>query len=160
PATTKSGAPFPHRPLLLVVATGVVVITLVAQGTTLAPLVRRLGVSGDPRQQMAQRERARYALATAALSRLDDLAATSEASGDVVDRLRGELQDRIDSARHTLSAEPGVSTRGPSYDELRRRLLDAEADELARLRSGGEIGADVFRDLQRLLDLEAARLRG
>ena len=50
PTTTRAGAPFPHRSMLLVVATGVVVVTLVVQGTTLAPLVRRLGVtttSGD-----------------------------------------------------------------------------------------------------------------
>jgi Na+/H+ antiporter len=45
PATVDSGAPFPHRALLLVVATAAVVITLVVQGTTLQPLIRRLGVS-------------------------------------------------------------------------------------------------------------------
>ena len=43
PLTTDSGAAFPHRPLLLVVATGAVVVSLVVQGTTLHPLVRRLG---------------------------------------------------------------------------------------------------------------------
>lgn len=44
PAHTDSGQPFPHRPMLLVAVTAVVVITLVIQGTTLAPLVRRLGL--------------------------------------------------------------------------------------------------------------------
>ena len=48
---------------------------------------------------------------------------------------------------------------GTAYDELRRRLIDVQVDELARLRAAGEIGTEVFRDLQRALDLEAARLR-
>lgn len=159
PVTTDRGTPFPHRPLLLVVASGVVVITLVVQGTTLEPLVRRLGVTGEPGREAAQRERARYALATAALARLDELAATSAPTDDVVDRLRDELQARIDRARHALGAEPGTPPSGPAYDAMRRRLLDAEADELARLRSAGEVDVEVFRDLQRSLDLEATRLR-
>jgi CPA1 family monovalent cation:H+ antiporter len=38
----------PHRALLVAVATAVVVVTLVVQGTTLAPLVRRVGLAGRP----------------------------------------------------------------------------------------------------------------
>jgi CPA1 family monovalent cation:H+ antiporter len=47
PLVTDSGEAFPHRPLLLVVATAAVVVTLVVQGTTLGPLVNRLGVVED-----------------------------------------------------------------------------------------------------------------
>jgi CPA1 family monovalent cation:H+ antiporter len=49
PATVDSGSAFPHRALLLVVATAVVVVTLVVQGTTLRPLVTRLGVVDNER---------------------------------------------------------------------------------------------------------------
>ena len=160
PARTHDGAPFPHRPLLLVVATAAVVITLVAQGTTLEPLVRRLGVVGDPHQASAQRDRARYALATTALARLDELAGSTEAPGAVVDRLRDELQLQVDRIRHGMGERDHEMAPREAYDALRRRLLDVEADELARLRSAGEISAEVFRDMQRQLDLEAARLRG
>jgi NhaP-type Na+/H+ or K+/H+ antiporter len=45
PESTNAGRPFPHRPLLVVVALAVVVVTLVVQGTTLRPLVHRLGVT-------------------------------------------------------------------------------------------------------------------
>jgi monovalent cation/hydrogen antiporter len=38
----------PHRALLVAVATAVVVVTLVVQGTTLAPLARRMGLVDDP----------------------------------------------------------------------------------------------------------------
>lgn len=43
PATVDSGAAFPHRELLLVLATTCTAITLVVQGLTLGPLVRRAG---------------------------------------------------------------------------------------------------------------------
>jgi CPA1 family monovalent cation:H+ antiporter len=49
PATVDSGGAFPQRALLLVVATAVVVVTLVVQGTTLRPLVTRLGVVDNER---------------------------------------------------------------------------------------------------------------
>jgi CPA1 family monovalent cation:H+ antiporter len=156
PLTTDAGRPFPHRPLLLVVATGAVVITLVAQGTTLEPLVRRLGVVGDPQRVAAEHDHARRALAAAALARLDDLAGATQAPRPVVDRVRDELRQRVDT--DSAGDDDGGWT-ARSYDALRRRLLTVEADELARLRVAGEISVEVFRDIQHRLDLDAARLR-
>jgi CPA1 family monovalent cation:H+ antiporter len=46
-------ADMPHRPLLVAVATAVVVVTLVVQGTTLAPLVRRVGLADSAREDPA-----------------------------------------------------------------------------------------------------------
>ncbi len=48
PVSLDGGMPFPHRPLLLVLATTCTAITLVVQGLTVGPLVRRtkLGHSG------------------------------------------------------------------------------------------------------------------
>lgn len=45
PVATHNGLPFPHRALLLVVATTCTAITLVVQGMTLRPLVQRSGLS-------------------------------------------------------------------------------------------------------------------
>src|SRR3954452_12978588 len=47
PQTVTNGGPFPHRDEVVLVALLVVVVTLVAQGLTLAPLIRRLGVASD-----------------------------------------------------------------------------------------------------------------
>jgi hypothetical protein len=62
--------------------------------------------------------------------------------------------------RARLRQETPSSSGDGSYRLLRRRLVDAEARELSRLRAAGEINAEVFRELQRQLDLEAARLQG
>jgi monovalent cation/hydrogen antiporter len=157
PLTTDAGDPFPHRPLLLVVATAAVITTLVVQGTTLQPLVTRLGVLGDPRAAARQRDRARYAMAVAALDEVERVGASVEASDDQIDSARTELEARAERARGRLD-RPEVVRDGATQRLLRRRLIDVEAEELVRLRSAGEIGADVFRELQHQLDLEAARL--
>jgi CPA1 family monovalent cation:H+ antiporter len=154
PTTTDSGGPFPHRSLLLVVATGVVVITLVVQGTTLAPLVRRLDVATRPDDIAAELLRARHALGIAALDHLDALAETSGAPAAVVDRLRAELQRQVESSRqHLDESAPPPADATP----LRAGILDVQAAELARLRLSGDISADTFRQVQRQLDMDHAR---
>ncbi|HEY1002079.1 MAG TPA: Na+/H+ antiporter, partial [Streptosporangiaceae bacterium] len=73
PLTSASGAPLPQRDLILVLATAVIVISLVVQGLTLEPLVRLAGIA---RQDGGRHEEtmARLRLAEAALARLDELA--------------------------------------------------------------------------------------
>ena len=160
PLTIDGGGAFPHRPLLLVVATSVVVATIVVQGTTLRPLVTRLGVVGDERRLADQRDRARHAIAAAGLAHLEEIAAALDAPDQVVDRARDELQRRAEHLRSRMRAsnESSGVVAATSYRDLRLRLVDVESAELQRLRGAGEISAEVFHDLQRQLDLEATRL--
>ena len=156
PATTHSGAAFPHRSMLLVVATGVVVITLVVQGTTLAPLVRRLGVTTSTVDEDAELARASFALAVAGLDHLDAAAESLQAPTPLVERLRTQLQHDAEMTRGRLDASPpGRSHAAP----LRSAILDVQAEELARLRAAGEISAETFRKVQRRLDTEHLHLR-
>lgn len=158
PFGTAAGADFPHRDLLLVVATGTVVVTLVVQGGTLEPLTRRLGVLDDPNAEVAQVARARHAMAAAALGALEDLVDDVDVPQSVVDRVRHDLQERADRYRQRLAGADGYTPTGDSYRWLRRRLLRVEAAELLRLRDAGEISDEVRRRLQRQLDLEDAGL--
>jgi monovalent cation/hydrogen antiporter len=48
PVKTDAGLPFPHRDLLLVLATVCTAATLVVQGMTLRPLVHRTGIARHP----------------------------------------------------------------------------------------------------------------
>ena len=74
PLTAASGTPLPQRDLILVLATAVIVVSLIVQGLTLEPLVRRAGIArtADVRHEQTV---ARLRLAEAALARLDELAA-------------------------------------------------------------------------------------
>ena len=160
PLTSASGAPLPQRDLILVLATAVIVISLVVQGLTLEPLVRLAGIArpGDARHEETI---ARLRLAEAALARLDELAAGNRAADDAIDRARAGLQARIGRTRARIDRNP--EPRVPEPDgltdrDLRRALNAAEHAELARLYDDGTISQPTRQQLQRSLDLEAARL--
>jgi Na+/H+ antiporter len=157
PLTTASGAPLPRRDLILVLAAAVIVVSLVVQGLTLEPLVRRAGIA---RPDAARHEQtvARLRLAEAALARLDELAAGDCAADDVIDRARARLQVRIGHDRARIDGTRALEPDGLTDRELRRELNAAENAELARLYDNGTIGQATRQQLQRGLDLEAARL--
>ena len=157
PLTTASGAPLPRRDLILVLAAAVIVVSLVVQGLTLEPLVRRAGIA---RPDAARHEQtvARLRLAEAALARLDELAAGDCAADDVIDRARARLQVRIGHDRARIDGTRAPEPDGLTDRELRRELNAAENAELARLYDNGTIGQATRQQLQRGLDLESARL--
>ena len=157
PLTSASGAPLPRRDLILVLATAVIVVSLIVQGLTLEPLVRRAGIA---RPDAARHEQtvARLRLAEAALARLDELAAGECAADDVIDRARASLQARLGHTRARIDGTRAPEPDGLTDRELRRDLNAAENAELARLYDNGTISQATRQQLQRGLDLEAARL--
>jgi CPA1 family monovalent cation:H+ antiporter len=162
PGTGASGAPLPQRDLILVLATSVIVVSLVVQGLTLEPLVRLAGIArpGDTRHEETV---ARLRLAEAALARLDELADgasadDASAADDAIDRARASLQARIGRTRARVDGDQAAEPGGLTDRDLRRALNAAEHAELARLYDDGTISQPTRQKLQRGLDLEAARL--
>lgn len=136
----------PGRDLVLVLAIAVIVITLVVQGFTLAPLVRRAGIAVDPRDVDREHTDARARLAEAGLAHLDGL------EPDFVrDQLRRSWQSRLD---RILADEPDAVETSVAYRDLRRELLAVESTELNRLYAAGAITDGTRRRIQRTLDLE------
>ena len=157
PLTSASGGPLPRRDLILVLATAVIVVSLIVQGLTLEPLVRRAGIA-RPADVRHEQTVARLRLAEAALARLDELAAGDCAADDVIDRARASLQARIGHTRARIDGSQAPEQDGLTDRELRRDLNAAENAELARLYDDGTISQATRQQLQRGLDLEAARL--
>jgi monovalent cation/hydrogen antiporter len=159
PLTAANGAPLPRRDLILVLATAVIVVSLVVQGLTLEPLVRRAGIV-RPDDARHEETVARLRLAEAALARLDELAAGECAADDVIDRARATLQARIGHTRARIDGTRAPEPDGLTDRELRRDLNAAENAELGRLYDNGTISQATRQQLQRSLDLEATRLSG
>jgi len=157
PLTTASAAPVPRRDLILVLATAVIVISLIVQGLTLEPLARRARIA-RPAAARHEETVARLRLAEAALARLDELAAGESAADDVIDRARAGLQARIGHTRARIGGTRAPEPDGLGDRELRRDLNAAENAELSRLYDTGTISQATRQRLQRGLDLEAARL--
>lgn len=166
PVTVDSGLPFPQRDLLLVLASTCTAITLVVQGLTLRPVVRRAGVTSDPRVQTYQEALARHAAVAAATSRLEEMRDLEAASPAAVEWLGREFRDRLERAVGVLHAlEQSESDRdaratGSTREEmrsLRRELIAVESARLHELVQAGQISESVRRKVQRLLDLEESR---
>lgn len=158
PLATHGGAPLPHRSLVLVITTGVVVATLVLQGFTLAPVVRWSGIALEPEHTAREETRARAALARAGLSHLEELADLEAAPAVVIDQIRRSLRTRLDaSGDHPETGTPPEGTAA-AYRALRQAVIAAETAELQRLYADNEISDVTRRRLQRALDLEDAGL--
>ncbi|MBV9367614.1 MAG: Na+/H+ antiporter [Solirubrobacterales bacterium] len=150
---------FPDRDLLLLCAYAVVIVTLVGQGLTLAPLLRALGLgtpTGDERQMRAA---ARVAAIDAALRRLEEVGdeephnAVATRMGALYRERRRRAQERLDWVADS-PLDAGDEETIEAFGRLRRALLDAEREELVRWRDGGRITDAGFRRLQRELDHE------
>jgi len=72
PFLTESGAPFPARPVLVAVAFGVILVTLMVQGFTLRPLIKRFALPRGDTLETEER-RARIEAEQAAMKTLDEI---------------------------------------------------------------------------------------
>lgn len=156
PLSTSSGAALPDRDLVLLLTTAVIVLTLVVQGFTLAPLVRRAGIALNVDDVRAEHATARLQLANAVLSHLDHLTDTQAAPDSVIETLRTSWQDRIQQIQEHRDSEPPYTSS--IYRQLRRDLFEVENAELDRLYHDGTISDVTRRRIQRSLDLEHAGL--
>jgi len=156
PLTTSSGAALPDRDLVLLLTTAVIVLTLVVQGFTLAPLVRRAGIALAPGDVHQEHTTARLQLANAGLSHLDHLTETHAAPDAVIEALRTSWRDRIRRIQEHKDSDPPYTAS--IYRQLRRDLIDVENAELDRLYHDGTISDVTRRRIQRSLDLEHAGL--
>ena len=163
PLLTSDGQNFPDRDLLLFCTFAVVLVTLVVQGLTFAPLVRALGLRANQADEARLRNLARIAAAEAGLQRVDELAA--EEHTDVEDHaiagIRTQLGARLTRYRRRLdlleTAEDGEVPMSAQYDaavRLRRSVIEAQRDELLRWRDVGRLPDAGLRTLERELDQE------
>ena len=158
PLTTGSGAPLPQRDLLLVLAVTVIVISLIVQGLTLEPLVRRTAVAQPAASTQQEETAARLRLAEAGITRLDELAASEDVLDVEIDRMRRALNARVRQARARLHQAGDDAQGGRSGRDIHRDVIAAENAELASLYAAGTISAATRQRLQHGLDLELARL--
>lgn len=165
PLTTDSGAPFPDRDLLLFCTFVVVLVTLVGQGLTFAPLVRALGLRADQADQARIRNEARSASVEAALARLAEIAEEEPENADAVESMRVQLHTRLTRYRGRLdllqAADSTQVPDSPRYEaalRIRRSVIEAEREELLRWRDAGRLPDEGLRVLERELDYEELRL--
>lgn len=157
PATVKGGAVH-ERDLIILLAYGTVLGTLVLPALTLSPLLRSLGLAQGEEQRRAAQE-ARRQLARAALARADEVAREADVPDDVLRRVRDAYKMQLAAEGPGSDAQQSRDGALRVYRKLRRAALEAERKELDRIREERSIPGDTLREIEHDLDLVEARLR-
>ncbi len=155
PAVLEDGSAFPERDLIIFLTFVVIAVTLVLQGLTLKPLIRRLRLGTDWSLQ-EERQRAKMALGKAAIAAIDALTEKENIPDALAERIRAEFAEKI-----TLSVPNGVVLTQPGSDNarrLRQAALRAERQELIRVWRDNQISDEVLHHLEEDLDYQESRV--
>lgn len=162
PYTDAHGAPLHGRAEIIFITLCVIVATLVFQGLSLGPIIAWLGI-GETHNLQQRETKLRIRALEAGVRRLHELESDFHSSEEweAAGRLLGEYETRIEHLRGHLreGGQDSEPLESNADHRLQRALLDAERDEIARLRSSGEIPDDIFRAIAYDLDLADLRLR-
>jgi len=162
PFYMHNGASFPARDLSILLAAGVILLSLSTAALALPRMVRGLKLTAEPSNQVAE-DRARSAAAEVAVIAIDSAQRTmadgrSDAYrySDAATKVVLLFQQRIKQ----YSADEVPALRGED-DEIERELLlvglRAERNEVLRIGRDHEIDDITLRKLVRELDLQEAR---
>jgi Na+/H+ antiporter len=141
----------------------VVLVTLIGQGLTFGPLVRRLGLRANHTDLARERNEARSASVQAALDRLDEIKLERHDNVEdlAIDNMRKQLEVRLERYRRRLDllekAESDEMPTSPKYEAslmVRKQVIEAQREELLRWRDAGNLTDEGLRTLERELDHE------
>lgn len=167
PYTTESGAPFPARDVIQLVALLITVGTLLLQGTTLPWLIRKLGVQNPQENEKDDHEEAgaRRIATNAALQHLDAVSAQHLGCDEqrrerVVERMRALVEHQGEAAADQMgrTRDERADTESRVFADLRRELLEIERSAVADERDAGRLNDQVLRRVLRELDMQEAAL--
>jgi monovalent cation/hydrogen antiporter len=159
PIATDAGARFPDRGLIVFLTFSVILVTLVGQGLTLGPLIGRLRLHDDGREEHEEQV-ARQRVAEAGIGRLDDLGEPEWIAAESIERARNMLDYRRRRFTALVDGDDrdGYEDRADAWRRLMYDVYDAQRAELVDMRNRGEISDEVRRRIERDLDLEESRL--
>lgn len=156
PRETDLGTPFPERDLIIFLTFAVILVTLVGQGLTMAPVIRLLGVTSDGGVER-ETALARREASIAALSRLDVLDGDPWVPEGVALKMRSYHEHLLGHLPASLDPNDRDDDHIAAHDRLRLEVIHAQRSAIISLRNHGEIGDDALRRVERELDLEELR---
>lgn len=159
PLSTRSGAAFPDRHLIVFVVSAVILVTVLVQGSTL-PAVVRWARMPDDTAHADELQLARRRSAEAALDALPVIARQVGVSQEILSRLRKEYEEH--AALVTAGAGTATGSDMAERSDLVRRVrlgvLEQRRRAVTDLRDRNLIDDIVLRELQSAMDLEEVRL--
>jgi monovalent cation:H+ antiporter, CPA1 family len=154
---------FPHRDLVVAMTFGVVILSILVQGLTMGPLLRRLKLVGIS-EGRAEYDRLKGALSAvnAGLVEVEKMEVERGIPKVVTDEVRAQYARRADEYEAAVAALHLKAERLLEEDRLRatRRALIAEKDALVTAYKSGQIAEESYEHLvadvdARIFELEA-----
>ncbi|MDI1336153.1 MAG: Na+/H+ antiporter [Lacunisphaera sp.] len=159
PEFTAEGTPFPARDLVIFLSLGVIMVTLLLQGTTLEWLICRVGLRAD-NTRIKEERLARIAAVEAGLASLrhPEVAPTTKEGRTVLGLIIAEYEHRL--LELTAEGETQAASQRHRAAGRQHRLLALQAERTAidDLWTRDVITDDIHRPLQQLLDHEESLL--
>ncbi|MBS1165747.1 MAG: Na+/H+ antiporter [Proteobacteria bacterium] len=165
PLTLNDGSPFPARDLAILLAAGVIILSLVAASIGLPHLLKNLKLPPEPSNQEAEDE-ARTAAAEAAIRAIEQAQhkmgedrADADLYIDAGARIMELYRQRINGRAKTGDERNLARKIDDIEHKLRLTGLRAERDEIYRNARARKISDEAARKLVREIDLLEARFR-
>jgi Na+:H+ antiporter len=150
-----------QRDLLITVTFGVVLLSILLQGLTIGPLLRRLGVvQRQETRQQYHLKRGELRMTQAALSEIERMERLHAAAPAVLKQLRDEYEGRLREESAALDALQleREDLRAEETARARRHVLVAEKEEVLEDFHRGTLSAEAYDTLLGAVDARLARL--
>jgi len=163
PIALNDGSPFPARDLAILLAMGVIIVSIVAATVGLPLLLRGLEMPDEPSYQ-AEEDRARVAAAEAAIAEIERVQhklAAGRRDADVYTAAAARIMDFYRARIEARSREGEAATLAREDEDIERRMrmaaVKAERTVIFRMLRSQQIGSETAGKLVRELDLLEAR---
>ena len=150
---------FPHRDLLVTMTFGVVLISILLQGLSMGPLLRKLGLIGlRADRKDYERERGMIRAKTTAVSALEQLLKDGAVHPESVAKVRDEYSGAITDAEQRITDMHLQAEELRTEEQLaaRRHMLIVEKDAILAAFRKGYLSQEVCEEL--LVDVDARLL--
>jgi monovalent cation:H+ antiporter, CPA1 family len=151
----------PGRPELVVMVFGAVIFSLLVQGLTISPLLKRLRlIKRDPSLMTYELLQGQLLAETAAITELDDLRSRGMVTKDVYKALHSDLtqsQDELSWRLGELGA--GSHVVEEQRRRLQHRLINEKKARLTSLLREGLLSEEAYQELNVKLDEDLAMLQ-
>lgn len=141
----------PHRDQLVTMTVGVVLISILLQGLTMAPLLRRLGLVRAGGDRAYERARATLRLSTRALGEIEGMRERQIISADDAESMTAPYLERMHSAQSRVVELEAVEADLPRRRRLMavRHLIAVERDQASEDLRDELIVADTHEEMAR-----------
>jgi CPA1 family monovalent cation:H+ antiporter len=154
-------ADFPHRSLIVTMTVGVVLLSLLVQGITMAPLLRRTGmIAAVAPGHDYHVARAHLQTAAAGIAAIDHLTRSLAAPAEVLQRFRERYEERRRSAEADLRAlhDAHDEVRRDASDRTVRQLLAVEQDQALEAFRSSAIDREAYHTMANDIAARIVRL--